>query len=398
MALKSLIDTSRQIRSTGLFDDNFLNVNLQSVAEGQTFLQEDLNVLRTLIKNITGETNWYDAPSVPLADVNVMYEKLLIQPVQVSSVVITDGIGATGVTGIAANQSGSSEGFLYDSSVTKTLTTKAWVILRDSATKDGILDSQERELFGIATFNGIDGGTIDGVTNILSIETYVDVNGTATPAVWSGTVDCIVAQRTKLINVNEDFAMTNAAFGGDMNSAEIGTRDYIDYLNNQSANIFGFIANEDITTTLNKISPKLAFTYNLSDNLSDQTGITSNTYTNSYSSVNYVNNGDTFITAIGTIDAKLKTLSDGLGAVTPDNQVFVVSAGIAEGSPVTLPNTKTYDNTDINSMDVIFNGSVLTSDGQAGTVADYATTSSSTITFHFDLVPTDVLKFVIKKS
>lgn len=398
MALKSLIDTSRQVRSTGVFDDNFVDVNLQAVAEGQSFLQEDLNILRTLIKDITGEQNWYDAPKVPLTDVRGMYDKLLIQPVQVPQTTFVNGIGNTSVTGIAANQSNDREGYVYDSSVTKTLTTKAWVILRDSTTNDGILDSQEREVFGIATFNGIDGDTIDATVKILSIHTYVDVGGVATPSEWNGTADAILPQRVKLLNVNEDFAMTNAAFGGDMNSAEIGTRDFIDYLNNVGGNIFGYIANEDITTTLNKISPKVAYTYNLSDNISAQTGIPNNTYTTVYSSNNYLTNGDDFVTALGTVDAKLKSLTEGLSAVTPDTQVFIVSAGISEGSPVSIPNSRTYDNTNVNSMDVIFNGAVLTSDAQAGTTADYATTSSTSVTFHIDLVPTDVLKFVIKKS
>ena len=59
---RSLLDQLTQIRNSGTFDDGVSGVYTSAVAEPLTMsgsLQEDLNVVRTLVKNLKGTTDWY---------------------------------------------------------------------------------------------------------------------------------------------------------------------------------------------------------------------------------------------------------------------------------------------------------------------------------------------------
>lgn len=59
---RSLIRQLEQIRNSATYDDYISDVNNPDVAEIAVSgtMQHDMNVIRTLIKNITGTTNWYD--------------------------------------------------------------------------------------------------------------------------------------------------------------------------------------------------------------------------------------------------------------------------------------------------------------------------------------------------
>ena len=59
---RSLIRQLEQIRNSAAYDDVISDVHNSAVAEIAVSgtLQHDMNVIRTLIKDITGTTNWYD--------------------------------------------------------------------------------------------------------------------------------------------------------------------------------------------------------------------------------------------------------------------------------------------------------------------------------------------------
>jgi len=65
---RSLLRQLEQIRNSATYDDAISGVHTSAVAEIAVSgtLQHDLNVVRTLIKNITGTTNWYDDPGTDL--------------------------------------------------------------------------------------------------------------------------------------------------------------------------------------------------------------------------------------------------------------------------------------------------------------------------------------------
>jgi len=66
---RSLLEQLSQIRSSRLYDDTVAGVYTSAVAEPTLSgsLQEDLNVVRTLMKSLKGSTNWYD----DLAGINI---------------------------------------------------------------------------------------------------------------------------------------------------------------------------------------------------------------------------------------------------------------------------------------------------------------------------------------
>lgn len=68
MAERTLIRQDRQIKNSVVYNDNLgSGSNLQSQASS---IQYDLNAIRSQLKNILGESNWYSAPSVNLHNFN----------------------------------------------------------------------------------------------------------------------------------------------------------------------------------------------------------------------------------------------------------------------------------------------------------------------------------------
>jgi hypothetical protein len=85
MALKSLLSQARQIKSSVQQADVDLgadNASRDTLVNGAAYLEEDLNNLRSMILDITGEVKWSDIPAVTLADAAGAAKKLIIQPVQ----------------------------------------------------------------------------------------------------------------------------------------------------------------------------------------------------------------------------------------------------------------------------------------------------------------------------
>ena len=67
MASRTFIRQDKQVRPSEAYDDTVPHgVALETDAEN---LQDDVNALRSQIRRILGEDNWYDAPVVSLADV-----------------------------------------------------------------------------------------------------------------------------------------------------------------------------------------------------------------------------------------------------------------------------------------------------------------------------------------
>ena len=58
---RSLLDQLVQIRRSGTYDDAVADINNSAVAEPTVSgsLQEDMNVVRTLMKDIKGTSYWY---------------------------------------------------------------------------------------------------------------------------------------------------------------------------------------------------------------------------------------------------------------------------------------------------------------------------------------------------
>ena len=431
MAIISKISPARQIRATETYEDTLTQLGLADQnafaagAEGTGYLEEDLNYLRTQINRIVGQTNWYDNPSVNLETLTNVSNKVIIQPVQLNGITFASGSTAlTGITsGVAALSSGSNVGYVYDSAGTPAVDTYAKVTVRDAVTNSPLVDASENMIYGVLTFDGSDGGTVTGTAGgLLGIDLYTDVNGTATPSTYSGTVEVLIPQRTTIANASENFAMINAGFASATGSIELGDRRWVTldttdgtYKVTTGDNTeLSLSQNVDVTNAINAIIPQTQKAYDLAQGLKSITGISFNeastwsvstdltTEWNVGTTTNYLDGTvqTSYLDAFSKLDSQLKVVENLAINATPDTQVLILSSLTSSGTPVTIPNSKTYANTDVNAMGIFLNGQKLVSDNLAGGAnqGDYAETSTTTVTFNFNLTPGDVITFVIYKS
>jgi len=399
MAIKSLLSQARQIRASKTFGDISLgdaNADRKTLAEGQDFLEGDLNVIRSLILDITGETEWSDKPSVTLSEAAGAANKLILQPVQ-SAITGVDGTSVvTDITVTGTNTTATTDiGYILDDTETPAVGSKARVTLRDKATNQILVNADEKEIYGIASNDGNDK---------LQIKFYTDVDGTATEQSVTGDIEVIAAYREKLSDINEEALLTNAGFAGAVGAFEIGDRVYVDV--DQDGNpIFGFVDDENITATINKIASISGNNKKLGDNVSTVSGITSDTFTTTFKTDNadsYFEDGDSLYTALTKIDAEAKVLEDAIANASGDEVSEILGSDLAEGDAYTLPNSKTYTNDDKDAINVFVNGQRLTSDlsigdGSVGN-GDYTPDSTTTIKFSLPLEADDVVTCVIYKA
>jgi len=180
--LKSLLNQGRQIRSSKVFT----HINLgdtdsdrNSIAVGQETLEGDLNILRSMIKDITGGNLFSDKPKVTLLETEKTTSKLLIQPVQVE---LTGINGSSFVTSFDTNYTNTLTttdiGYIVDDAGTPAVTTKARVTVRDKVTNAPLLDSNENKIFGV----------LSNDNDKIKVSFYTDVDGVATPTSINGDI------------------------------------------------------------------------------------------------------------------------------------------------------------------------------------------------------------------
>ena len=404
MALKSLISQARQIKSSVQQADIDLgadNTARDTLVNGAAYLEEDLNNLRSMILDITGETKWSDIPAITLSQAAGTSTKTIFQPVQFEgSVTSADNLVTSldAVPGVTNTTSTTDIGYVVTDAATPAPGTKAYVAIRDKSTNMPLIDADENQIFAVAYNNGSDK---------VQLKFFTDVNGTYTPATVDGDIEALLPYRQTFSNVDEGFSMVNAGFADQVGAFEIGTRVWVDgLLNNGRTPTYDFVENEDITTTINKIAAVGALDKNLGDNVSAVSGINSSTYTTTFLTDNadsYLADGDTLVAAIEKLDAQAKANADAAASASSDKIANIVTANIAEGVAVTLPQSKTYLNTDKDAMSVFVNGQYLISNAiadanNAGDTGDYAETSTTEVTFNFPLEIGDVVAYEIKKS
>lgn len=427
MAIKSLISQTRQIKASELYDD----VLAMAGAEGATYLNEDLNYLRTQIKNITGLTNWFDVPTETLATIGAsgVSTKKVIQPVQISGTV-TFASGTLNLTSITSGIASeilntTTDGYVYDSNAVPAVNTKAMVMVRDAVSNAVLLDANENIIFGVLEFDGVDGGAITGATGgLLSVQLYTDVNGTATASTYSGSAEIVIPQRVALGDVDEAFAMVNAGFAGAVGAIELGNRMWTELdpatglygVTDGTNEELGINANSGLTSAINALIPEASKARDIAAAVKTITGVTVNEsgdwglatdlaseWDGAGVTTNYLNGTTTdtdYLQAFKTLDAQLFTVATQAANASSDKVVDIRATAVAEGVAVTVAGARTYLNTDKDAMDVLLNGQELISDSVAGGagLGDYAETSSTSVTFNFPIDTGDIITYKIYKS
>lgn len=175
MGQKSLLDQGLQIRASATYDDSVASAQTVGVAEGQTTLQGDLNVLRTLMKLSMGVTNFYDPPDLTLADI---YDKYFINLVQQSGFI--DVATGTGTTSLAFDTaiktiSGHNDGGGNSTTggVVLNSTKDHRLAIRNHSTQNPIDDGSGNEVYGRLSWTGTQ-YQIAWYSNVAGTETAYD--------------------------------------------------------------------------------------------------------------------------------------------------------------------------------------------------------------------------------
>jgi len=427
MAIKSLISATRQIQAPELYSDT----TAMASAEATAFLGEDLNMLRTQLRLITGGAKWYTAPTTTLSALNSsgILTKKIVQPVQVAGVVtFTSGtLALTGITtGTASLMTATTiDGYVYDSTAVPLIGSLATVTVRDAVNNAVIIDTNERQIFGVLTFDGTSGGAVTGLTGgLLTVKLYTDVNGTATPATYAGTAEIIVPQRVKLTSMAEGSMMVNAGFAGAVGAIELGSRMWTELdpltglytVGDGSNQELGITANSGLTTVINGLIPEASKARDIANAVKTITGVTLKETTDWTLSTNlatewdgagvttkYLNGTTTdtsFLKAFKTLDNAIFAAATMAANAASDKVASILTLAVAQGVAVTLPSAKTYLNTDKDALDVLLNGQELLSDTVAGGagLGDYAQTSITSVTFNFPLTVGDIITYKIFKA
>jgi len=406
MAIKSLISQGRQIKASVAQTDTDLgtdNAERNTLVTGAAYLEEDLNFIRSMILDITGESLWSDKPAVTLSEAAGASNKLILQPVQYTgSVTDADNVvtDLNAVAGVANTADTEDIGYVVTDAATPAPGTKAFVAIRDKATNMPLVDDNENQIFAVAYNDGNDK---------VQLKFFTDVDGTYTAATMSGTVDfeAILPSRQTLANADEGFAMVNAGFADQVGAFEVGSLEWVDgVLNDGTTPTYNFVANEDITATINKIAAVGVDDKNLGDNVSVVSGIDSATFTTTFKTDNadsYFEDGDDYYTVFEKIDAQMKANEEAAASASADKVIEILTANVAEEAAHALPQSKTYLNTDKDAMDVFVNGQLIVSDAvadanNAGDTGDYSESSTTEITLHFPLEIGDVITYAIKKA
>jgi hypothetical protein len=190
MGNRSKSSQHRQVAASEAYNDQVFGPHSQPTAEGQNSLEGDLNVLRTLVKNLIDMPNWYDPAAMTISDIAVnindlnistgnIATKLFPQPIRNSNFdnfsvngnssnsldsaikLFSDhnnGLGSPSVSGVVLN---STRGYKID--------------LRDTLTQNPIDDGNDNEVYARLDFVGGE--------YILNFFSYI--NGVETPYTFS---------------------------------------------------------------------------------------------------------------------------------------------------------------------------------------------------------------------
>jgi len=414
---RSLLRQLEQIRWSYNYDDSVTGVNTPSVAEptASGSLEEDANVLRTLLKQVKGDTYWYSSPKTyfdPTSTTSGSAENKTLNLVNIQNhtldaktiivAVSNDNSGngwsvsandsgelLTGITTRYATNNnriglpiyapgaytGSDGSGIYDENGADNV---CRVDIINMDTDSEIVDSNGYIIYG-KLYNGAD---YSGTGNGTDVYVKYWANGAvATMASGVSSVVFIYPQRKRLTDMAEyEWLRTDfiSSWEGDVELIEDisnlwsytgASNDITDPTwDNTTASYILQSDPDDLTTAINLLN----------------TEIGDRIYTG-----NYIDTGDTITESLEDLDVALAAIS----SASVNKYVEEVSALISRNTEHPLPANQTYtpDSTsgrEGSNMDVYVDGQLLTADtGTNGANADrdYAESTTSGIAFRFDV-------------
>jgi len=199
---RTFLRQAEQVSGSAVYDDTLTMSGAESYLDKS--LEKDLNYIRTQLKEITGETNWYDAPSVDLASVpteqalsgsfsNIytftgMDDRNDNSPTYTSTNYVTNGNDLEASIGdldaqVKANYDGYT-GLTLDAVCEVGATTDVAIIDTASGSSfASLLDTGNLDVWGDITVDGtVDGVDVAGFASAVQTFTGMDSESDSTPA------------------------------------------------------------------------------------------------------------------------------------------------------------------------------------------------------------------------
>lgn len=431
---RSLLRQLEQIRNTETYDDSVVDVTTQAVAEPTVSgsLEGDLNVLRSLIKLTKGTTNWYDdlgqyfdptsttSGNTSTRDFNLNNIKGYTTDAQTVIIAVEDNNSGTGYT-----VSGTSTGVMLDT---------------------GYPYATDTDRRGLPIFSSLTGDYHDetaadrvvriDVVNMLTDSEMQDSNGNAIYAKFHDAVDeggatssGTAFARFYANGIPTDLSTVTGTVGNlsfvypvrkvmsDVEEWEWQRTDFISSwegdieIIEDMYNLWTYTGASDGASTTagswSNITGNYPFSgdpgslYSAADTLNSTIGDLT------FTEDNYISSSMTIAEMIDALDQQVKDNADTTSAGIGEKYVEEVASAITKNVEHILPTVSgvgqlTYTpessaGIEGKNMDVYVGGQLLAADTVAGNDRDYAETSASGITFHFNVQTGRNITYIIRQ-
>jgi len=416
---RSLLRQYEQIRRTGTYDDDISNVNDSGVAEptvtsgSESRLEHDMNVLRTITKQLKGGTNWYDDPGLMFDPTttnsggdslvtynaeNVRGHFLRNKTVLIAVEDDNSGSGYTTASGNAgilntnittayatwANRTGvpifsSATGNYPDEGVSDNVCA---IDLIDTSTGAEFVDSGGHIIYG-KFHDGADYGGAGNGTDVY-IKFYSDGNPYTFEAGDPTNIMIIYPLRKRMSDMNEwEWTRTDfvSSFEGD------------DELIEDIEDLWSFTGatNNDTSPTWTNSGGNWSIGAGTTDLEGGINDINASIGDMTFTEDNYITDGWSVASSLDALDQAVKDNADNIGDFSAAIYVEELAGDIPAGTLHQLSFNYTPEDAlgrEGQNMDVFVDGQLMAaSTGVNGAAADrdYAETTTSGITFHMDL-------------
>jgi hypothetical protein len=442
---RSFLDQLLQVAASSVYDDAVATPHVVGTAEGQTTLEGDLNIVRTLLKDLAGTTNWFDTTDMNVQGIARKFFIVKMHRTGFENVSVT-GSSTTGFDAaikLIPNHADGA-GTATTLGVILNATTPYKLALRDHATQNPIDDGSNNEVYGRLTWNGsayvvsfysMVSGT-ETAYSFASAQTvdmaYVAVSYRYEDLPWETFLDFTFWDLAGPVGAISDSSVNVAGmqylYNGLTNQHSINLKG--DKLGHADTNSEGahLIAIDDTATGSNGYFTGTMLQIVLNELKTQIGGLTSGTYnfTNGagslltdndyvYPALNKLDQGFVKLLAnntagqganlVGvqdlagvfaglTVEAVLKELYDSIQDVVGwVKKSETTSSPINSGSAHTLPNSMTYTLGGGDNLDVYFDGQLLLE----GASNDYVENNTTSIKFNFTVPTNKNLTYMARK-
>jgi hypothetical protein len=423
---RSLLRQLEQIRRAATYDDAVASVNTSAVAEPTVSgsLEQDTNVLRTLLKQVKGSTNWFDAPEKYFDPTNTDGSNTANKEVTLSGISGHTLDSKTIILAVSADNSGAGYPVTTASSGILVTTTTRYATTADRtglpifastageyydegggdnvcrvdivnvATDSEIVDGSGNVIYG-KLWDGLDGaGTGEG-TDVF-VKFYANGAGCNMPAGVSGVV-AVYPHRKRLTDVQEyEWLRTDfiSSWEGDIELIE------------DISNLWAFTGASDNDGDAGPWTNTGAGYLLQTDPDDLKTAIDLlNTGVGARQDGTYISATDTISESLVDLDSAVDALADSIAAGIGEKYVESVTTLISKNTAHTIPYSVTYTPEDDagregKNMDVYVDGQLLAADTGANGInadRDYGETSTSSVTFRFDVQVGRNITYVVRQ-